>query len=117
VGTGIAHYVSRMRGAPKATAPRHARGTLYPHCDPHGSRYLTPILDDIFGMQNFRNDVIWERTGSAPLYWNTQTLTLCDETAPWCASGFQSPGSLTPDRLCTSIESWPHDWQELAGRA
>jgi site-specific DNA-methyltransferase (adenine-specific) len=37
-------------------------GSLYLHCDPTASHYLKIILDNIFGAQNFRNEIIWERT-------------------------------------------------------
>lgn len=39
-------------------------GSLYLHCDPTASHYLKIILDGIFGAENFRNEVIWKRTGS-----------------------------------------------------
>ena len=37
-------------------------GSLYLHCDPTASHYLKIILDTIFGPQNFRNEIIWQRT-------------------------------------------------------
>lgn len=37
-------------------------GSLYLHCDPTASHYLKVILDVIFGPQNFRNEIIWQRT-------------------------------------------------------
>jgi DNA modification methylase len=39
-------------------------GSLYLHCDPTASHYLKIILDAIFGPENFRNEIIWRRTGS-----------------------------------------------------
>jgi len=39
-------------------------GSLYLHCDPTASHYLKLILDSIFGVQNFRNEIIWKRTNS-----------------------------------------------------
>jgi site-specific DNA-methyltransferase (adenine-specific) len=39
-------------------------GSLYLHCDPTASHYLKVILDTIFGAQNFRNEIIWQRTSS-----------------------------------------------------
>lgn len=65
---GIMHYVSwmrdRVRQLHRVLKPS---GTLYLHCDPHASHYLKVMLDDIFGMSNFRNEVIWKRTGSKGL--------------------------------------------------
>jgi site-specific DNA-methyltransferase (adenine-specific) len=37
-------------------------GSLYLHCDPTASHYLKIILDAIFGVKYFRNEVIWKRT-------------------------------------------------------
>jgi len=39
-------------------------GSLYLHCDPTASHYLKTLLDAIFGPVNFRNEIIWKRTGS-----------------------------------------------------
>jgi site-specific DNA-methyltransferase (adenine-specific) len=37
-------------------------GNLYLHCDPTASHYLKIILDSIFGILNFRNEIVWKRT-------------------------------------------------------
>jgi site-specific DNA-methyltransferase (adenine-specific) len=34
-------------------------GSLYLHCDPTASHYLKVLLDEIFGKNNFRNEIIW----------------------------------------------------------
>ena len=39
-------------------------GSLYLHCDPTSSHYLKLLMDAIFGVQNFRNEIIWKRTTS-----------------------------------------------------
>ncbi len=39
-------------------------GSLYLHCDPTASHYLKILLDTIFGVGNFRNEVIWKRTSA-----------------------------------------------------
>ncbi len=39
-------------------------GSLYLHCDPTASHYLKLLLDCLFGQQNFRNEIIWKRTGA-----------------------------------------------------
>jgi site-specific DNA-methyltransferase (adenine-specific) len=41
-------------------------GSLYLHCDPAASHYLKILLDAIFGVRNFRNEIIWHyMTGGA----------------------------------------------------
>ena len=37
-------------------------GAIYVHCDWHQSHYLRCILDEIFGANNFRNDITWVRS-------------------------------------------------------
>jgi site-specific DNA-methyltransferase (adenine-specific) len=39
-------------------------GSLYLHCDPTASHYLKIVMDAVFGMQNYLNEIIWERFGS-----------------------------------------------------
>lgn len=39
-------------------------GSLYLHCDPHASHYLKILCDEIFGIGNFRNEIIWRRHNS-----------------------------------------------------
>ncbi len=39
-------------------------GSLYLHCDPTASHYLKALLDAVFGPMNFRNEIIWRRTGA-----------------------------------------------------
>ena len=34
-------------------------GSLYLHCDPTASHYLKVMLDTVFGMGNFRNEIVW----------------------------------------------------------
>jgi len=37
-------------------------GAFYYHCDWHASHYIKVELDRVFGFDNFRNEVVWERT-------------------------------------------------------
>ena len=39
-------------------------GSLYLHCDPTASHYLKIVLDAIFKVDNFRNEVIWKRSSA-----------------------------------------------------
>lgn len=36
-------------------------GTLYLHCDDNASHYLKTVMDTVFGKDNFRNEIIWQR--------------------------------------------------------
>jgi adenine-specific DNA-methyltransferase len=39
------------------------RGSIYVHLDWHVNGYVRTVLDDIFGKQNFRNEIIWSYFG------------------------------------------------------
>jgi len=34
-------------------------GTIYLHCDWHAGHYLKMMMDEIFGYDNFRNEIVW----------------------------------------------------------
>ena len=38
-----------------------ATGSIYLHCDSTASHYLKVVMDSIFGVANFRNDIVWKR--------------------------------------------------------
>ena len=41
------------------------KGSIYVHLDWHAGQYVKILLDEIFGMDNFRNEIIWHyRTGN-----------------------------------------------------
>jgi DNA modification methylase len=39
-------------------------GSLYLHCDPTAGHYLKILLDAIFDIRNYRNEIAWKRTSS-----------------------------------------------------
>lgn len=59
------------------------RGSIYIHCDYHQSHYLRCILDEIFGKENFLNEIIWKRaetvkgnSGQGSKYFGENTDTI-----------------------------------------
>ena len=36
-------------------------GSIYLHCDTNASHYLKVMMDGIFGMKHFRNEIVWKR--------------------------------------------------------
>jgi site-specific DNA-methyltransferase (adenine-specific) len=40
-------------------------GSFYLHCDPTASHYLKVVLDQVFGVKNFRSEIIWKRAVSS----------------------------------------------------
>lgn len=54
-------------------------GSVYLHCDPTASHYIKVMMDVIFGHQNFRNEITWQRTEShntAERYGNVADILL-----------------------------------------
>lgn len=39
-------------------------GSIYVHCDYRLNSYLRVIMNEIFGVKNFQNEIVWKRTGS-----------------------------------------------------
>jgi DNA modification methylase len=39
-------------------------GSLYLHCDPTASHYLKVMLDNLFGYGRFKNEIVWQRSGT-----------------------------------------------------
>jgi site-specific DNA-methyltransferase (adenine-specific) len=77
-------------------------GSLYLHCDPTASHYLKMILDMIFGVENFRNEIVWyygQRTSFhrghfskkhdiAFFYAKTKAVTINRVSLPWAKEDF-----------------------------
>ena len=36
-------------------------GSIYLHCDPTASHYLKTLMDCVFGRDNYRNEIVWQR--------------------------------------------------------
>jgi DNA modification methylase len=37
------------------------KGSIYLHCDWHKSHYIRCILDEVFGIDNYQNEIIWQK--------------------------------------------------------
>jgi len=37
------------------------QGSIYVHCDWHKSHFIRSLLEEVFGCQNFRNEIVWKR--------------------------------------------------------
>ena len=59
-GRGISSYLAMMYERLKLMHDLLDReGSIYVHCDWRVNSYLRLILDDIFGKENFRNEIVW----------------------------------------------------------
>jgi DNA modification methylase len=62
---GIQNYVAWME--PKLTQCHKvlkSTGSMYLHCDWHAVHHLRVLMERIFGENNFRSEIIWQRTSS-----------------------------------------------------
>ena len=64
-GAGLDSYLTWFRGMAEAFRELLSEaGSLYVHLDPGVAHYVKVILDEVFGIENFRNEIIWRRTGA-----------------------------------------------------
>ncbi len=60
---GLDSYLSMMRDRllllKRLLAPT---GSIYVHCDWHAGHYLKVLMDEVYGYENFKAEVIWKRT-------------------------------------------------------
>jgi len=62
---GIEHYISWLK--PRVQAMYEVlkpTGSFYIHCDWHANAHIRIMCDEIFGSENFRNEIIWKRTNN-----------------------------------------------------
>jgi site-specific DNA-methyltransferase (adenine-specific)/adenine-specific DNA-methyltransferase len=58
-------------------------GSIYVHCDYHQNHYLRCVLDEVFGRENFLNEIVWKRaetvkgnSGQGSKYFGENTDTI-----------------------------------------
>ncbi|KYG65585.1 hypothetical protein AZI86_00450 [Bdellovibrio bacteriovorus] len=62
---GISHYIEWMRPRVELIHQKLKKtGSIFLHCDWHASHRLRCVLDDVFGENNFRNEIIWKRSSN-----------------------------------------------------
>ena len=57
-----AHYLPRLKEMHRVLK---STGSIYLHCDWHINHWIRCLLDDIFGYENFQNEIIWHYKNSA----------------------------------------------------
>ena len=56
------HYIPRIKEMHRVLK---STGSIYLHCDWHINHWIRCLLDDIFGYENFQNEIIWHYKNSA----------------------------------------------------
>lgn len=83
-------------------------GSLYVHVDWHAGHYVKVLLDDIFGSQNFRNEIVWLRDAvgkgakktSGQWSREIESILLYSKTKhPFFQQQFRTPEELTHTQL------------------
>ena len=57
----LAYMAARLLEMQRILKPT---GSIYLHCDPTMGAYLKFLMDAVFGKANFRNEIVWRRTGA-----------------------------------------------------
>ena len=64
-GCGMLSYLSYMaERLPEMKRVLKLTGSIYLHCDPTASHYLKVVMDNVFGSDNYQNEITWKRTTS-----------------------------------------------------
>ena len=56
--TMMAQRLAELRRVLKPT------GSIYLHCDPTASHYLKLLMDAVFGLSNYKTEIVWKRTSA-----------------------------------------------------
>jgi adenine specific DNA methylase Mod len=71
--------------APRLVELRHVlkpTGSIYLHCDPTASHYLKLLMDAVFGLQHFLNEIVWKPTRA---HGSTRRFAPVHDTVLWYA--------------------------------
>ena len=64
-GSDMLAYLSMM--APRLVELRRVlkqSGSIYLHCDPTASHFLKLLMDGVFGIENYRSEIVWKRSSA-----------------------------------------------------
>lgn len=94
------------------------KGSIYLHCDWHKSHYLRCILDEIFGYDNFRNEIVIHYTAvglkakSRKFHQNTESIFFYvkDKASPYCWNEVF-------EKLDKPRKASKHEWNKDKGKA
>jgi len=57
------YMMERLEACKRVLKPT---GSIYLHCDWRASHYLKMVMDEVFGYENFKSDIVWYRTNKIP---------------------------------------------------
>lgn len=114
---GINVYINWMRDrAIEMYRVLKPTGSIYLHCDWHASHYLKVMMDNVFGIGNFRNEIVWNyATGGAgkKAYARKHDAILFTRKRQAATSTLSGFGNREPKRPCSAhkirraLAYWP----------
>jgi DNA modification methylase len=92
-------------------------GSIYLHCDPTASHYLKILMDAVFGLSSFQNEIIWyyKGAGISPKRWGRRHDVLL-----WYSKGktwFFNPDPVRDEYAATTKERFSHYIGNVRGNA
>jgi adenine-specific DNA-methyltransferase len=70
----------------------HNEGSIYVHCDWRVSRYVHQIMSEVFGQDNFRNEIVWKRrVGSTSSIHDSNRFGICTDVMLFFAKSESTP--------------------------
>jgi len=93
-------------------------GSFYYHCDWHASHYVKVMLDQIFGENNFQNEVVWKRSDahSDAKQGAKHFGRIHDSIFFYTGSGEYTFNSIYTPLPASTVESWYKHVEEGTGR-
>ncbi len=90
------------------------KGSIYLHCDWHKSHHLRMLMDEIFGQDNFRNEIIWRyESGGIPEKFFSRkhdTAFIYSKTKDYC---FNKENASFPRNICQNCGQNQDKWNNL----
>ncbi len=106
---GIQHYIGWMRDrVMEMHRVLRPTGSIYLHCDWHASHYLKQMMDEIFGMRHFQNEIVWyyKGAGVSPRRWGRRhdTILYYSKSDDW----YFNPDPVRGEYAATTQERFKH---------
>ena len=110
---GVENYIAWMRPRlQQCYRVLKKTGSIYLHCDWHANAHLRILMDDIFGENNFQNEIIWHYGlgGSSPRRWAAKhdNIYFYTKTDEWFFDPLMKPA--TSQRMKGELKKWDDVW-------
>ncbi len=96
-------------------------GSVYVHLDSRRVHYVKVLMDEVFGEQNFRNEIVWQRTNARstvdrwPRLHDTLLYYVRSQSAPFAPLTITANAAKMPHTLITGPDGLKYQTYELTG--